>query len=60
LALIDLCAALCLRYPSLSPDGIVGHQEIAPGRKEDPGPYFEWPKLLVPLHRRLFSDVLAT
>lgn len=59
-ALIDLCAALCLRYPSLSPDGIVGHQEIAPGRKDDPGPYFEWPKLLVPLHRRLFLDVLAT
>lgn len=59
-ALTDLCAALCLRYPSLSPDAIVGHQEIAPGRKDDPGPYFDWPKLLVPLHRRLFLDVLGT
>jgi AmpD protein len=59
-ALIDICTALCLRYPSLSPDAIVGHQEIAPGRKEDPGPHFEWPKLLVPLYRRLFADVRAT
>ncbi len=58
--LIDICAALCRRYPSLSPNAIVGHQEIAPGRKEDPGPYFEWPKLLQPLHRRLFTDGQTT
>lgn len=58
-ALIDLCTALCLRYPSLDPGAIVGHQEIAPGRKEDPGPHFDWPRLLVPLHRRLFADVLT-
>lgn len=23
---------------------IVGHNEIAPGRKTDPGPFFEWPR----------------
>ncbi|KAG1654034.1 1,6-anhydro-N-acetylmuramyl-L-alanine amidase AmpD [Nymphon striatum] len=32
-------------YPSLSPDSITGHEHIAPGRKTDPGPYFEWQRL---------------
>ena len=55
-ALLEVCTALCQRYPGLGPNAIVGHQEIAPGRKQDPGPYFEWPRLLVPLHRRLMRD----
>tara|TARA_R110002072_G_scaffold247384_2_gene406556 strand:+ start:970 stop:1527 length:558 start_codon:yes stop_codon:yes gene_type:complete len=29
-------------YPALEPDKIVGHNEIAPGRKTDPGPSFDW------------------
>jgi N-acetyl-anhydromuramoyl-L-alanine amidase len=29
-------------YPSICPSHIVGHSDIAPGRKTDPGPYFEW------------------
>ena len=32
-------------YPSISTDAIAGHSDIAPGRKTDPGPAFEWPKL---------------
>ena len=55
-ALTEVCAALCARYPSLSPSAIVGHQEISPGRKQDPGPYFDWPRLLLPLHRRLVAE----
>jgi AmpD protein len=38
--------ALMNRYRRLSPDAIVGHYEIAPGRKTDPGPHFDWPRLL--------------
>jgi N-acetyl-anhydromuramoyl-L-alanine amidase len=29
-------------YPSLSPERIAGHNDIAPGRKWDPGPSFDW------------------
>lgn len=29
-------------YPSLSSDHITGHSDIAPGRKTDPGPSFDW------------------
>lgn len=29
-------------YPALALDRIVGHEDIAPGRKTDPGPAFDW------------------
>ena len=32
-------------YPTLSPEHIVGHSDIAPLRKTDPGKYFDWQKL---------------
>lgn len=38
--------ALLARYPRLAPDAVVGHLEVAPGRKTDPGPAFDWPSLL--------------
>jgi AmpD protein len=41
-ALAEVVAALCAAYPSLSPDRLVGHSDIAPGRKTDPGPAFDW------------------
>jgi N-acetyl-anhydromuramoyl-L-alanine amidase len=29
-------------YPTLSSERIAGHSDIAPGRKTDPGPHFDW------------------
>ncbi len=43
-ALARIIAALCAAYPGLSPDRLVGHSDIAPGRKTDPGPAFDWPR----------------
>jgi len=29
-------------FPALNSHSIVGHSDIAPGRKTDPGPAFDW------------------
>ncbi len=37
--------ALLAAYPGLSTRRITGHSDIAPGRKTDPGPLFDWERL---------------
>lgn len=44
-AVIALCLDILDRWPTVSPAGIVGHSDIAPTRKEDPGELFDWPLL---------------
>ncbi|MDC0403618.1 1,6-anhydro-N-acetylmuramyl-L-alanine amidase AmpD [Porticoccaceae bacterium] len=43
-ALAALTVLLLNRYPALTSQRIVGHCDIAPGRKTDPGPSFDWPR----------------
>lgn len=45
----EVIRVLLHHYPRLCASHIVGHQEIAPGRKSDPGASFDW--------RRLYSEI---
>jgi AmpD protein len=44
-ALQAVVNALCAAYPGISAREIAGHCDIAPGRKTDPGPAFDWFRL---------------
>jgi N-acetyl-anhydromuramoyl-L-alanine amidase len=41
-ALTELCQSLAQHYPIAH---LVGHEHVAPGRKHDPGPGFDWVRL---------------
>ncbi len=44
--LVDVTRALMRDYPRIINTRIVGHSEIAPTRKTDPGEAFDWPRYL--------------
>lgn len=45
-SLARLTDVLMAHYPGIRSDRIVGHADIAPGRKTDPGPAFDWARYL--------------
>ncbi len=44
IALETLLAGILLRW-SIPPERVIAHSDMAPGRKIDPGPYFDWQRL---------------
>lgn len=54
--LINVLQALIEAYPVISAREIVGHSDIAPGRKTDPGPAFDWPRLYDALDERTETE----
>ena len=44
-SLNDVIAILKTLYTGITNDNILGHCDIAPDRKSDPGKFFDWDKL---------------
>ena len=44
-ALIDLSRGIIARHPMIAPARVVGHSDVAPNRKQDPGELFPWARL---------------
>lgn len=45
-SLVELTKDIMEAYPKITPSRITGHSDIAPGRKTDPGPAFDWSRYL--------------
>tara|TARA_B100001057_G_scaffold182163_1_gene182889 strand:+ start:703 stop:1242 length:540 start_codon:yes stop_codon:yes gene_type:complete len=44
--LIDVTNEIMNKYPSIKKDSILGHSDVSPGRKSDPGNRFDWNRFL--------------
>jgi len=53
-SLLAVTRALQLAYPDITAERITGHSDIAPDRKTDPGPCFDWHR-----YRSALPDSLA-
>ncbi|MGF1526430.1 MAG: 1,6-anhydro-N-acetylmuramyl-L-alanine amidase AmpD [Candidatus Competibacterales bacterium] len=59
-ALAAVIRTLQGRYPAIGDGRIVGHQHIAPGRKTDPGPAFDWGLLHRLLRRAALREIASS
>ena len=48
-SLVVVTQLLMAHYPTITKQRIVGHSEISPGRKTDPGPAFDWQRYFLDL-----------
>lgn len=55
-SLVKLTKQIIEKFPTITRERIVGHCDIAPGRKTDPGPCFEWSRYLQAVFGTLISD----
>lgn len=56
MAVLETLLAGVLHRWQIGPEGVIGHSDMAPGRKIDPGPRFDWPRLA---HQDLARQALA-
>jgi len=59
-SLTELVALLQTHYPRLAPEAVTGHEDVAPGRKTDPGPAFDWARFWSGLAARRAPDKRGT
>lgn len=45
MAALELLLEQIMARWSIGPNGVIGHSDMAPGRKSDPGPRFDWKRL---------------
>ncbi len=54
--LVEVTVQIMKIYPAITPKQITGHSNIAPGRKTDPGPAFDWKRYQEMLREQLKSS----